>query len=474
MHASAGDQPPLVVGRYSLHGKLASGGMASVHLGRVEGAAGFVRTVAIKRLHPHFAEDPEFASMFVNEARLAARIKHPNVVPTVDVVQEGGELFLVMEYIEGEALSTLMRLAKGVVPIDVGVGILVGALRGLHAAHTAKNEQGEPLGLVHRDVSPQNVMVGTDGAPRVLDFGVAKAIGYGNTTRSGQLKGKVAYFAPEQIEGKAPTRQVDIFAAGVLLWEVLAGRRLFAADNEAATLARIMALEVPPISTVREGVPRALDAVLAKALARAPADRFASAEEMADAIEAASPPASPRAIGRWVQDVAGSRISERAAGVAEIERSGTGPTTIGPAVPTEPSSAAVVVAPRKLVAIGAAGLGGIALVAVIAVFALHARSRESSSPVPSVSFAAPPAVSSVATAAEVPAPPPIASSAPIASPVTSTIPRAVAPVHTSPRAVAAATKTAAVQTSAPASAQPAKPAATAQADAGKPSLYGRD
>ncbi len=158
-----------------------------MHLGRVEGAAGFVRTVAVKRLHPHFAEDPEFSSMFVTEARLAARIKHPNVVPTLDVVNEGGELFLVMEYIEGEALSTLLRMSKGVVPVDVAVGILVGTLHGLHAAHTAKNEQGEPLGIVHRDVSPQNVIVGTDGAPRVLDFGVAKAVGYGNTTRTGHL-----------------------------------------------------------------------------------------------------------------------------------------------------------------------------------------------------------------------------------------------------------------------------------------------
>ncbi len=269
----------------------------------------------------------------------------------------------------------------------------------------------------------------------------------------------MAYFAPVQIEGKPPTRQVDIFAAGVLLWEVLAGKRLFAADNEAATLARIVALEVPPVSTLREGVTPALDAVIAKALAREAGDRFASAEEMADAIEAASPPASPRTIARWVTDIAGARISERAVTVAEVERSGTGPTLIGPAT-SEPSSAAVVIAsPKKKIAIGAAGITAVALVAVVAAVTLHARSRtESVSATPSVSFTAEPsAPSSVAHAPDTP--PPAASSA------AAVTPKVIAPTRAAPRPTTRAT----AQPQASAMIKP-----EASPDAGKPTLYGRD
>src|SRR5262245_51026591 len=169
-----------VIGRYALHGELASGGMATVHLGRLLGPVGFSRTVAIKRLHAQYAQDPEFVSMFLDEARLAARIRHPNVVPTLDVVATSGELFLVMEYVPGESLSRLARAARDRMermPPRIVSAIMSGVLHGLHAAHEAKSERGEPLGIVHRDVSPQNVLVGTDGVARVLDFGVAKAAG---------------------------------------------------------------------------------------------------------------------------------------------------------------------------------------------------------------------------------------------------------------------------------------------------------
>jgi serine/threonine-protein kinase len=247
------DQPEnvRVVGRYALYGGIASGGMATVHLGRLLGPVGFSRTVAIKRLHAQYAQDPEFVSMFLDEARLAARIRHPNVVPTLDVVATKGELFLVMEYVPGESLSRLARAArdkKQRIPQRIVSSIMSGVLHGLHAAHEAKSERGEPLGIVHRDVSPQNVLVGTDGVARVLDFGVAKAAGRTQQTREGQIKGKLSYMAPEQLRGAAVSRQSDIYAAGVVLWELLTGERLFSADNEGALLAKVLEGRIVPPS----------------------------------------------------------------------------------------------------------------------------------------------------------------------------------------------------------------------------------
>ena len=191
-------QPSRLVGRYVMYDEIASGGMASVHFGRMRGAVGFSRTVAIKSLHPHFARDAEFISMFLDEVRLVSRIKHPNVAAPLDVVliEESAEIFLIMEYIHGETLAGRLQgalLANVTVPPAVSASIISGALHGLHAAHEATDELGAPLNIVHRDVSPHNIMVGVDGVPRVLDFGVAKAVSRSQSTRQGQLKGKVAY-----------------------------------------------------------------------------------------------------------------------------------------------------------------------------------------------------------------------------------------------------------------------------------------
>src|SRR4051794_29784074 len=191
---------PLHVGRYALYGEIASGGMATVHFGRLLGPVGFSRTVAVKRLHAHLAKDPEFVSMFLDEARLAARVRHPNVVPTLDVVAAQGELFLVMEYVQGESFARLLHVTKSNgqrIPRDIVCAVLASVLHGLHAAHEAKSERGEALGIVHRDVSPQNILVGVDGIARVLDFGIAKAAGRAQVTREGQVRGKMAYIAPE-------------------------------------------------------------------------------------------------------------------------------------------------------------------------------------------------------------------------------------------------------------------------------------
>ncbi len=332
-------------GRYLLFDELASGGMAAVHLGRLMGSAGFVRTVAIKRLHATYAKDPDFVAMFTDEARLAARIRHPNVAATLDVVSANKELFLVMEYIHGESLSKLLRTTSRQgqdVPMGVAVGIAAGMLHGLHAAHEATTERGEPLGVVHRDVSPQNVMVGKDGVARLVDFGVAKAVGRLQTTRDGEVKGKTAYMAPEQLRGRPVDRRADVYAAAVVLWETLTGHRLFVGDSSAEVVMQVLTADVAPPSRYRPDVPAALDALVMRGLSRETTRRFASALDFATALEHALPPPPPRDVGRWVDATAGDMLAERAAQIAAIEqrdlsglRVETLPTSIQPtAVPT--------------------------------------------------------------------------------------------------------------------------------------------
>ena len=296
--------------------------MATVHLGRLNAQAGFSRTVAIKRLHPQFARDPEFVAMFLDEARLAARIQHPNVVSTLDVVAEHDELFLVMDYIQGESVARVGRLvaARGErIPLPIVGAVIVGALNGLHAAHEARDERGVPLQVVHRDVSPQNILIGADGIPRVIDFGVAKAAGRLQETHTGQLKGKLAYMAPEQFREKEITRSVDVYAASIVLWEMLTGQRLFAADSQAATIERVLYGSYQPPSDLVPGLPAEVDAILARDLARAPEGRFADAREMAGAVEACLGVASMSEVAAWIGAVAGPDLKKRADLVAAIE-----------------------------------------------------------------------------------------------------------------------------------------------------------
>src|SRR6478609_10040309 len=220
-------QEPLIVGDYALFSEIASGGMATVHFGRLLGPKSQQKTVAIKRLHAQFAQNPDFVDMFLDEGRVASRIDHPHVVPVLDVAMTGDELFLVMEYVHGETLAKLLSTSKNrgqAVPTDVAFAIVVGLLEGLHAAHEATDENGEPLNIVHRDVSPPNVMIGTDGIARVLDFGVAKAAGRLHLTRDRQLKGKLTYMAPEQVRGQGMDRRTDVYAATIVLWELLVGK----------------------------------------------------------------------------------------------------------------------------------------------------------------------------------------------------------------------------------------------------------
>lgn len=302
------------VGRYVLYDEIASGGMASVHMGRLIGPVGFSRVVAVKRSHPAYAKDPAFVAMMMDEARLASRVRHPNVVPVLDVVATESELLLVMEYVSGETLARLLRASKRAgerVAPEIVVAVMIDVLRGLHAAHEATSAAGEPLGIIHRDVSPQNVLVAIDGAARLFDFGVAKAESRSQSTNDGQLKGKLGYVSPEQISGKPIDRRVDLFAASIVAWESLAGRRLFSGDDMASTLAMIAEAAVPSLRADGVEVPEALDQAVLKGLARNPDERFQTAEEMAKAIEAALRPASREEVGVWVERLAGDALARR-------------------------------------------------------------------------------------------------------------------------------------------------------------------
>ena len=313
-----------VVGRYAVFDEIASGGMAAVHLGRLLGAAGFSRTVAIKRLHPQFARDEEFATMFMDEARLASRIQHLNVVQTLDVVPIEKEILLVMEYVHGVPLAALLgasrRAGKRLHPRIVA-GVMAGVLEGLHAAHEVRNELGVPLDVVHRDVSPQNVLLGLDGTPRVIDFGVAKALGKMHATREGQLKGKLAYMSPEQVRGVDVTRLSDVFSASIVLWEALTFERLFNGSNPAELILRVLDAPIASPRSKFPDLPLALDVVVMKGLSRDPAARYATAREMAVALEAAvGGLSSSREIGAWVASLAGDTLATRAKLLESIEQ----------------------------------------------------------------------------------------------------------------------------------------------------------
>lgn len=313
-----------LVGRYVVHDRIAAGGMATVHVGRLLGAAGFSRTVAIKRLHDAYAKDPDFVAMLLDEARLAASIRHPNVVPTLDVVAEQEELLVVMEYVEGDSVAHLTKLAEAAearVPVSFAAAIVAQALHGLHAAHEARDKNGEPLGIVHRDVSPQNILVGVDGVSRVLDFGIAKAASRATATSDGQIKGKTAYMAPEQLQHGAVDRRTDIFAAAVVLWELVCGRRLFFADSPTEIMARVLSAPIDSPQKYAPDVPPELAAIMLRGLDRDPAGRFATAEEMALAIEESISMPRAKDLGAWVLKTAKSTLEARAQLVHALEMS---------------------------------------------------------------------------------------------------------------------------------------------------------
>ncbi len=363
-----------IVGRYAIHEVIARGGMATIHVGTLVGPVGFSRTVAIKRLHEGFAQDPDFVAMLLDEARLAGRIVHPNVVATIDVVTESGEVFLVMDYVSGESVANLVRIleAKGeLIPLRILSAIVSGALSGLHAAHEARDERGVPLQIVHRDMSPHNILLGADGVPRVIDFGVAKAAARIQVTQDGQIKGKLRYMAPEQVTGAELTRSIDIFAIGVVLWELVTGVRLREGESTAQIAMSILDGAIPSPKDVRVTQGQTLDAaeenllaelekIIVRATAMDPENRYATAKDMARDLSDRVPTASSAEVADWIESIAGSELRARAEVVAMIECESANAT--GGARPSQVMRALVASRPEPIEVAIAGGTGSGAVV----------------------------------------------------------------------------------------------------------------
>ena len=311
-------------GRYELLFPLGRGGMAEVFAARLRGEGGFEKLFALKRMHRHLADDETFVRMFLDEGRLAASIASPYVVPTHDLGRgEDGELFLVMDLVVGVSLSVIVRAAGKLAPA-IAVEILAQAATGLHDAHQATALDGSPLGIVHRDVSPHNIIIGVDGRARIADFGVAHALQRVSSTAAGQLKGKYAYFSPEQARAREIDARSDVFALGIVAWEVLTGRRLFDADHPVDVIQQVVAEDAPNVASLAPEVPAPLCAVVARALRKDRRERFASAAEMARALRDAAAGTFSLAdggeIGRFVREQA----TEEIAGLLERLRGPTG------------------------------------------------------------------------------------------------------------------------------------------------------
>ncbi|SET36741.1 serine/threonine protein kinase [Stigmatella erecta] len=275
-------------GRYEFLRKIASGGMGQVFLARQKGPVGFQKLLVVKRLLPHLSEEEEFIQMFLDEARIAALLNHPNIAQIYELGEVDGIYFIAMEYVHGEAIAEVNKRAvqrKGHMPLELKCRVIADAAAGLDAAHHARSPSGRKLSLIHRDVSPQNVLVGFNGSVKIIDFGVAKAAGKLAQTVVGTIKGKHAYMSPEQARGEPLDHRSDVFGLGTVFYELLTQTRLFKRESELATLKAVVGAKVVPPSEVTPGIPKALDAVVLKALARNRDERFGTAGELQLAIE---------------------------------------------------------------------------------------------------------------------------------------------------------------------------------------------
>jgi serine/threonine protein kinase len=303
--------------RYELLTPIASGGMATVWLARLQGKRGFEKLVAIKTIRTEFSDDPAFEEMFLDEARIASGIQHPNVAQITDLGEERGVLYIVMEWIDGESLAKLRKAAlkRGVpIPLGVALRILADACAGLHAAHELRDAHGEPLGIVHRDISPHNILVSSTGVVKVIDFGIAKAKNrMAKDTGTGVVKGKVAYMAREQAMGGEVDRRVDTWAIGVCLYELIAGHLPFDGDNQLEIFQNVISLEKRPM--IEGATPAIIDDILDRALARMPEDRYRTAAALERALDEAiltlGLDGSTDAVADFVQANLGDRFAKR-------------------------------------------------------------------------------------------------------------------------------------------------------------------
>jgi serine/threonine-protein kinase len=331
------------VGRYELLMELASGGMATVFIGRQRGAGGFERLVAIKRMHPHIGAIPELAASFMDEAQIASLIHHPNVVSVHDVHESDGERLLVMDYVDGVSLAALIKGARRQrerLPLHVAIYIIAQSLRGLHAAHEQKSLTGTPLDVVHRDATPQNILLGVDGSVRLTDFGIAKAAERSAHTTTGNVKGKFRYMAPEQAMGKHLDRRVDVFALGAVLWELLSGQRFLKGDTDAEIIHNLAMAQFEDLHQVEPSVPPELSSIVMSAVAENPEHRWATAEQFADALDywarSTGYIATATDLATLVNSLCQQSISERRQTLSEILAGQRPPVALG--IPSGPSS----------------------------------------------------------------------------------------------------------------------------------------
>ncbi len=324
------------IGRYQLLARLASGGMAEIYLARQTGIGGFEKLVVVKRILPHLAKEKTFVEMFLDEAVIAAQLNHPNIVQIYDLGQADENYYIAMEYLEGESLGHLAsegtRLAKPLPP-GLAAGIVAQICDGLAYAHTFEDEQGRALGIVHRDISPHNVIVLISGMVKVVDFGIAKAATKAHQTKVGTLKGKLAYMSPEQCMGSKVDARSDIFSLGVVLWELLTRKRLFKRDVEPAMIRAIMDEPIPKVNTIRDDVPAGLAEIADRALNKKPEDRFQSSAEMAialrDFLKAEAGEAGASQIADYMHQVLGDKARTKKHVLDEIRKKGVDGVSLG-------------------------------------------------------------------------------------------------------------------------------------------------
>ncbi len=353
---------PRRFGRYVLFDQIGEGGMARIFLGREKTELGGERLVVVKHILPIYASSSEFSKLLSDEAKLAARLTHGNVVQVYDLGREDGTLYIAMEYVEGFDLGELLKNCsrhKVPLPIEFSLLVVMEALKGLDYAHRKKDEDGRSLGIVHRDVSPSNVLVGFDGQIKVCDFGIARAMGASTELPKEAIQGKAGYMSPEAARGDLLDARSDVFAVGVILWELIAGRRLYKGESgQPPGLEKARLAEIPALPARGYALESELHAVVAKALAKEQEDRYASAKEMLRDLEAyvagAGLMASPLRFGEWLTENFGAEILERRRARERVSRAVDAdgvelePTPPPPKVEAEPEEKPLAVSSLRL------------------------------------------------------------------------------------------------------------------------------